>query len=252
MTRKVDRHSQIGLDRVVRLDWLERTASLVLAGNSELVIKETLQHEVSKSFRTKDTSVCGSISKTIRVLYRVWVSPPTELKKTNKKGLELLTRLPSKNHMAVHWGMIMAVYPFWANVAIQTGRLLRLQSNVTALQVQRRIREQYGERETVARRARYVLRSYISWGALVETEKKGLYKAPMPLAVDNDELMLWLTEAYLLSQINSSVQAKELFENPVFFPFNFKVGSLDSLFVKSDTIELIRHGLDEIYVMLKN
>jgi hypothetical protein len=251
MTRKVNRYSQIGLDRLVRLEWLERTASLVLAGNSELVIKETLQHEISGSFRTKDTSVCGSINKTIKVLHQVWVSPPIELKIINKAGLDLLTRLPSKYHIAVHWGMIMSAYPFWANVAIQTGRLLRLQSNVTSVQVQRRIREQYGERETVARRARYVLRSFVSWGVLVETEKKGLYKTSVPLAIENQELMLWLAEAYLFSQQNSSIPANELFGSPAYYPFRFKTGNLESLIMKSDRLEIIKHSLDAINVKLK-
>ena len=71
----------------------------------------------------------------------------------------------------------MAVYPFWSSVATQVGRLLRLQGSAAAAQVQRRIREQYGERETVARRARYVLRSYLDWGVLQETGAPGVYRA---------------------------------------------------------------------------
>jgi len=117
--------------------------------------------------------------------------------------------------------------------------------------VQRRIREQYGERETVARRARYVLRSFVSWGVLVETEKKGLYKASVPLAIDNQELMLWLAEAYLFSQQNSSIPADEMFGSPAYYPFRFKTGNLESLIMKSDRLEIIKHSLDAINVTHK-
>ena len=71
----------------------------------------------------------------------------------------------------------MAVYPFWSGVATQVGRLLRLQGSAAAAHVQRRVREQYGERETVSRAARRVLRSYLDWGVLQETGKKGIYSA---------------------------------------------------------------------------
>jgi hypothetical protein len=42
--------------------------------------------------------------------------------------------------------------------------------------VQRRVREQYGERETVSRRVHYVLRSFVDWGGLKETAEKGVYE----------------------------------------------------------------------------
>jgi hypothetical protein len=79
--------------------------------------------------------------------------------------------------------MVMAVYPFWSGVAIQTGRLLRLQGSAAAAHVQRRIREQYGERETVSRAACRVLRSYLDWGVLQETGANGVYSAGMIFAV---------------------------------------------------------------------
>ena len=39
--------------------------------------------------------------------------------------------------------------------------------------MQRRIREDYGERPGVERAARYVLRSFVDWDVLTETEKQG-------------------------------------------------------------------------------
>jgi len=54
---------------------------------------------------------------------------------------------------------------------------LRLQGSAAAAHVQRRVREQYGERETVSRAARRVLRSYLDWGVLQETGAKGVYSA---------------------------------------------------------------------------
>lgn len=45
-SRSKRRLSQIGLDRFVRLKWLERTANLVLAGSDVPAIKEALQESI--------------------------------------------------------------------------------------------------------------------------------------------------------------------------------------------------------------
>ena len=72
--------------------------------------------------------------------------------------------------------MCIAVYPFFGTVADAVGRLLRLQGTAGAAQVQRRLRERFGERETVTHAARRILRAYIDWGILEETDQKGLYR----------------------------------------------------------------------------
>ena len=93
--------------------------------------------------------------------------------------------------------MVMAVYPFWSSVAVQVGRLLRLQDSAAAAHVQRRVREQYGERETVSRSARRVLRSYLDWGVLQETESKGIYTVGTTSYIDDPRLVSWLIETAL-------------------------------------------------------
>ena len=93
--------------------------------------------------------------------------------------------------------MVSAVYPFWSAVAAQVGCLLRLQGRVSAAQIQRRLREHYGERETVARAARRVLRSFVDWGVVAPTDLKGIYQAGRSLPVDDPGIIAWLLEAAL-------------------------------------------------------
>ena len=65
---------------------------------------------------------------------KIWVSPDPELVPFRDASLAFLREHPSMT-LAVHWGMISAVYPFWFNVARQTGRLLALQDQVTQQQI---------------------------------------------------------------------------------------------------------------------
>lgn len=249
MTRS--RFTQIGLDRLVRLAWLEKVLPLVLAGNDAAHIRRILQGDLQGAFRSTDINVRGSIDKTITILTKVWLTVPSELESLRVEGLELSKRVPPRDRLALHWGMVMAAYPFWFGVAMQVGRLLRLQGSVAAAHVQRRVREQYGERETVSRRTRYALRSYLDWGVLQETDKRGIYAVGMAAAVDDSRLVAWLVEASLHARANGSAPLKDLIDSPSLFPFRIKPVHAESLVAASSRLDLLRHGLDEDLVMLR-
>ncbi len=248
---KRNRIAQIGLDRLVRLEWLEKTSSLVLAGNVRSIIKSMLQEELKNCFRSNDTSVRGSIDKTITILIKIWVDVPGEVAALRDEGLHLLKDMPRSAHLAIHWGMVTAVYPFWSSVATQTGRLLKLQRSAAAVQIHRSIREQYGERETVARRARYVLRSFMDWGVLQESAAKGIYYAGKSLSIEDQKLIAWLIEAALLARAQTSAPLRDLLDSPSLFPFKIKSFNSESLRSVSARLDMLRHGLDNDLVMLR-
>lgn len=252
MTTSRDRRfTQIGIDRLVRLKWLDKTASLCLADNDAEAIGTTLKTDLREHFQTDVSVVRGSIDKSITVLLKVWVRVPAELEPLRSNGLDLLKRLPRRDHVAVHWGMVMAVYPFWANVAAQVGRLLRLQGSVGAAHVQRRLREQYGERETVSRRVRYVLRSFVDWGVLSETEASGVYGAGLSLPIDDTRLVAWLVEASLQARSGTTAPLQDLIGSPSLFPFRLKPIHAENLLAACPHIDLVRHGLDAELLMLR-
>jgi len=246
-----ERLKQIGLDRLVRLVWLEKVSTLVLAANDTKTIKSILQDELAGAFRSANKDVRGSLDKTITILLKVWLQPPKNLKTLRDEGLELLKRTSSPERMVIHWGMVSAVYPFWSSVAAQIGRLLKLQGTVTSVQIQRRIREQYGERETVSRRARYIIRSFLDWGVLQETERKGIYKAQKALLIDDIQLTAWLVEAALHARESGAIPLKEMIDSSVLFPFQIVSARAESLVAVSSQLDFLRHGLDEELMMLK-
>ncbi len=160
------RKTQIGFSQRVRLEWLEQTANLVLAGNAKTAINDSLQDLLEDRVSVGGKSVRGTREKVITILLKTWFTVPCELEVLRDEGLEILQGLSRKDRIAVHWGMALAAYPFWGAVAAHTGRLLRLQGSAAAAHVQRRVKEEYGERETASRAARRVLRSFIDWGVL--------------------------------------------------------------------------------------
>jgi hypothetical protein len=249
MTRRTD---QIGFSQRVRLEWFEQTTNLVLAGNDKATISDAFQELLKDKVSVGGQAERGNREKVITILLKTWLTVPRELESLRVEGLELLKRVPRRHHLAIHWGMVMAVYPFWSGVAVQVGRLLRLQGSAAAAHVQRRVREQYGERETVSRAGRRVLRSYLDWGVLQETGKKGVYTAGTTSSIDNPlQLIAWLTEAALHARANGSAPLKDLLDSPSLFPFRIKPVHAESLAAASPRLAILRHGMDQDVVMLK-
>lgn len=247
----MSRAQQIGFSQRVRMEWLDETARLVMAGNDVAIINAILQDLLKDKVSIGGTAERGNREKIITILLKVWRTTPSELDALRLDGLELLKRPSHQERMAIHWGMVMAVYPFWASVASQVGRLLRLQGSVAVLHVQRRMREQYGERETVSRAARRVLRSYVDWGVLNKSGSKGIYMRGSVTKVGDPKLVAWLIEASLHARFNGSATLRDSLENPSLFPFQLRTISADHLVSIPSRLECLRHGLDEDLVMLR-
>lgn len=244
------RSTQIGFSQRVRLEWLEKTANLKLAGNDRVDVSGVLQEYLKDKVSIDGEAERGNREKVITILSRIWLGGDPDLDPLRTEGLELLKRIPGPEHIILHWGMTMASYPFWAAVATQVGRLLRLQGSAAISQVQRRLREQYGERETVSRATRRVIRSYLDWGVLKETDKKGIYSWGILLKIEEARIIAWLAEASLRASDKRSIPLKDLIESPAFFPFLIRPISGENLVSESSRLDILRHGLNEDLVML--
>ena len=245
------RKAQIGFSQRIRLEWFEKTANLILAGNDKTAVNDSLQEMLKDKVSVGGQAVRGNREKAITILMKTWLTAPSGLEALRDEGLKILQGLPRKDRIAVHWGMALATYPFWGAVAAHTGRLLRLQGTAAAAHVQRRIKEQYGERETASRAARRVLRSFIDWGVLNETQDKGVYAQGNQYSIQDPKLIAWLVEASLHARMNGSAAIKDLLDSPSIFPFRLAHVSAEHVASLSPRLNILRHGLDDDLVMLR-
>lgn len=246
----VDRFTRIGFSQRLRLQWLEHTANLMLAGTARQAVLDALQALLHDKLSVGGHAERGNREKAITILMQIWVTVPPELACLRDVGLELLQQLPLAEHLAVHWGMTMAVYPFFGSVAGSVGRLLRLQGTASAAQVQRRVKEKYGERDTVSRAARRVLRTFVDWGILAESSTAGVYVPGQVLAVTDDKLAVWLIEAVLHAIPNNTSSLQAVINAPSLFPLTLERLPTSAL-AASRRVEIIRHTLDEDLAMLR-
>jgi hypothetical protein len=241
---------QVGFSQRIRLEWFERTANLVLSGNGKEAIDETLQGDLKEKVSVGGNAVRGNREKIITILMRTWVSPSNGIHPLHAEGLDLLKALSRDQHVVVHWGMVLATYPFWGTVAEQVGRLLKLQGTATAAQVQRRIAEQIGQRETAARATRRILRTFVDWGVLSETGQKGIYGPGLQVRVDDPHLVAWLITAQLHALPEGRGTVANLTDARCLFPFTLARPGLRCLHEFWSRIESISDGSGEEVVFL--
>jgi hypothetical protein len=240
-----DPKKDIGFNRKVKASWLKNALQLTAAGLPIDEIEEKLKKRIAEENPGKET-----IRKVFIYLKRVWVDPPAYCKKLRDDALDIFRRQPStETAFLLNWGMSMAAYPFIGHVAEATGRLLRLQGEAHASQVNRRIREIFGDRHFVYRSVRYNLSTFLDAGALRKGKRPGTYVKGTIFQPRSDPEIAWLVEALLYAQETPRLPFERIPQHGALFPFNME-GLTVSTLKANPRIEVFRHGMNEQLVEL--
>jgi hypothetical protein len=230
---------------------MEKTVNLILAGLEANAIRQEL-HEFFAGSQETEGSKRSKNTRTFLVnnLMRVWVDPERELVAFRDAAIDLL-RKSSSNALPIHWAMISAAYPFWFNVARQTGRLLSLQDQVTQMQIINRMKEQYGDRQTISRYAKYVIRSFVAWGVLTDAGSKGCYAKSRKIPIERFDKGALVYESVLLAEHVPKLAISLVQSSPALFPFAIEVMSATKFSQLSNRVDVSCYGLnDELLVLV--
>lgn len=242
----MSRRARIGFDRKLELEWLDLSAAKAAAGASTEEVKEYLLSALD-ALAYSGEAPGSARAKTVRVLLRIWGGVGPELKPLHDRAIKLLPTIPPDQRLALHWAMTIAAYPFFADHAAVFGRLFPLQEMVSTAQIKRRIAEQWGDRSTVMRTSRHVVRTMVAWG-VIEDAGKGSYVqagSPRPVAPEVTQLLL---EAVLLDSDQEALPLAKASKHPALFPFEVRLDVQQLR--RSDHVRVYRQGLDTDFVML--
>jgi hypothetical protein len=89
----------------------------------------------------------------------------------------------------------------------------------------------------------------VDWGVLKDSKEKGVYEMAPQISITDESLSAWLIEAALRASGSNSVPLKTLINSSSIFPFKIETPPISSL---SGRVELLRQGVDEDIVMLKD
>lgn len=103
----------------------------------------------------------------------------------------------------------------------------------------------------VSRYAQYIIRSFVAWGALKDSEAKGCYEKVAPVSIVEPNLAILMFESSLLAIPEAKGALGLLLNNPAFFPFQLPVMTGDFVSQRSDRIDVVHYGLDDELLKLK-
>ena len=238
----------IGFDRKIQLNWLDATADWAAQGISVADIRTRLEQLLEG--KVAGGGPRSARDKTMTVLLHIWVLVPESLVPLRDDGLARLRIRSGRDSLPFHWGMCVATYPFFRDVAATTGRLLALQGSAALSQITRRIAETWGERNTVTRTVRQIIRTFVLWDVLGETKERGVYSAGRQIEIaGEDGIGPWLVEAAISNCEKQAQPFRSLIGAASFFPLKLKVSPGDV--ASSPRLEVYRQGLDEDIVVLR-
>ncbi len=206
--------NDIGFGKKVRARWLETALRQAADGMSFDEAKGILAKDISV-----DNPGAEAVRKILTCLKRVWFAPRDYCRSLRDAGLDLVRRDDSSDcKFVLNWGMAIAAYPFMGDVAETLGRLLKLQGEARRADVDRRVREQRGDRGFVHRITRINVSSLLDWQAIAEGERSGVYIQGKQVRLRLPEQVGWLCEAVLISWGRSQMDFSQLCHHPALFP----------------------------------
>ena len=233
------------LDRLIRRCWLDAAADLASRGPSQDEFRGELTRILEGQVPGDPTH--GAQGKTRTVLTHIWLRVPPSVRPLRDEALGLFESASSGDRLALHWGMCLATYPFFRDLATIIGRLLALQGVAARGQIRRRATEQFGERTTIQRAVPTMIASLREWGVLV-ADGDGAFTCPVrPIA--SDAIQRWLIEAIFLARTAEPVRFDDLARHPALFPFRHNLVLHDLR--DHPRLEVFRLGVDDGMVAYK-
>ena len=205
----------VGLSRSIKLEWLNKVADLVVEGKSEQEIKNELNEYLS--FEIKSPT---NLRKTREILMYIWLKSGDEYRELRCKALEVY-KLERSNKLAIHWCLMLAAYPVFADVCSLLGKLTNIQDTFTTSWLKEKLFEVWGERSTLLHSSDKILQTLKYIGA-IENLKVGTYQTKKYLINDSETITL-LIMTILLTNEKAYFEVAELPNTPQMFPFEFVV-----------------------------
>ena len=240
------RFDKLGIKQTIQKAWMDRTLEMVLSGMPEREIRAELDGFLSTQKQSGGVGERGKKTYGMALATLAsWFAPDDALAPFVNDSIGLARRIAPNSWLSLHWAVVSANYPFWFNVAKQTGRLLNLQDQISQPQIFSRLKEQYGDRETVARNARYTVRSFVSWDVLVDSDTRGCYEKSSLVEINDPNIAGILIESVLLTLPTGKGSLSSILSNPGLFPFQIYCSNGELIASLSERVEVNRLGLDE-------
>jgi len=233
----------IGLSRTVRLDWLDAAATLCLENRPHAEIRQELDHLVAPAQP-------GEVERAriVDTLVRIWVKADPSLKAS---ALVLYPQLSTReDRLCLHYGLILAQYPFYRLCASILGQISRTQEVVSRKIIKEKVTAELGNLGSIERAVERLFKTWIDWGVLSPDEKNQSFRIDArSVHASSTEVEKWLLACALRAHPSDSLPFADLIGLPELFPFPINI-NVDNL-RQDPRFRIQRQGGGLVMVMIE-
>ena len=206
---------KVGLSRVIKPHWLDKTVEFLLQGEDEVSIKEKLNDYLSFEIHS-----ATNLRKTREILLNVWVKPKKNAPVIHQLALDAY-KSDKTDKTALNWAMILLAYPVFYDVTCRIGKIGMIQDTFTSAWLKEKLTETWGDRTTLFYSCEKILQTLKELG-VIEAQKPGVFEIKKRRINDETTISVLLLSLLALNR-QAYYEVLDIANNPSFFPFEFTV-----------------------------
>jgi len=243
-------NTSIGIKQIIRFEWMNYTVDLLKSGLTKDEIRRELHLYLSdkKGNGKLEDRAEKTMSIAVSLLMNIWINPKPGLEDFRDRLLKIFNQ---ENKLICHWAMTSSVYPFWFNMSYIIGSLFRLQDQIKKSQIMSRTYELLGEKNTIERCSRYVIRSFVYWDIIRDKEKLGFYEKGEPSATSDINLICLLIESIFYAVQDERIPLNLIINCPAFFNFSLPLINCSQIIKGNQNLYLEQFSVNEEYICKK-
>jgi hypothetical protein len=157
-------------DRFLRYAWAEYALDLTVQVSSPVSLRPWLTDQGLQS---------DSARRTANILTRLWFPKEPRAVRLHDEALVLYPQLPLADHLALHWGMALCIFPSFRQSAQAIGRLSRLQGYFYKTDIVSRVLEKYSNQSILKRGVERAFQTFTDW-EVIKGQASPRYNARRP------------------------------------------------------------------------
>ena len=232
----------IGFSRKIRLQWLNKAVDLLEEDLTEGEYKAKMNEYLS--FEIESPTV---LRKTREILMRVWFyEDDTCVTAIRKDALRLIRKYPDYD-LAIHWCLLLAVFPVFADISRLISKIAEFTDGITLRQLKQKMYDEWGERSTIYHSTGKIMETNKELG-VISSDKPGCYNI-IPHKVTNQDVVAFMICVAMKVDGGSYYSFSELKSFDVLYPFEYNISKEE--FLSNENIIITNLG-GELSIALKN
>ncbi|UED70185.1 MULTISPECIES: hypothetical protein [Brevibacillus] len=179
------------------------------------------------------------------IIFKIWYLVPESHQYIQQQAVQMYPDCTQVEKLLIHWGLTILAYSFFRDAVHEMGKLFKLQDELSSEQINRKMKNLYGDRRRIEVATSAVLTSLRSWNII--DSQKNTNRIAQKCRIENSDVKSWLVEVLLTATESGAMTMQFINDHPLLFPFEYSIAQSD---LKTERFMVTRQGIDMVMIGL--